>query len=409
MPENHSTAEDHIAANSPFARDSRKTSNPLAAKEYQFTDEQREALENLPYMMAVYQTINGKTVTVLVSNQLCEAFHMDRAQIKESLDTSMFGFVHPEDVPRISYAGTMYAKRKAPYSVQYRVKLPGMEYYHVYHCVGKRRIMPDGTALAFFLYTDISEQDAEAEKAKRDFAAFEKGLAFRDSLTGLGNMKYLNTFGMEEVNKLRQAGRPVCLVYSNVKGMKAYNGRYGISAGDTLLKNIAALLGRHFPDALAVRLYGGDHFLVLSDAEGVTDKLDAIESEYAPLSHSGRFALSFGIYYANADQDDITTMSERSRFAMTQATPGSYSVYDSEKDAAYWNEQYVLNCFDEAMEKRWIRVYYQPVYNLHTGKLESMEALSRWIDPEKGFLSPAQFIPTLEKNHLTWKLDYYVL
>lgn len=377
--------------------------------EYRFSDEQREVLEKLPYMMAVYQMIDGKTVTVLLTDRFCQVFHMDRDAIKLSLDTAMFGFVHPEDVPRMSRAGQLYAQGKAPYNIQYRVKLPEMSYYHVWHCTGRRRVMPDGTVLSFFLYTDISEQEAETESTKRDYEAFQKDYAYHDSLTGLGNMKYLNTFGMDEVNKLRQAGKQVCLVYSNVTGMKAYNGRYGIEAGDALLRGIADLIRKHFPDSIAVRLYGGDHFLVLCDGEGVAEKIDAIEAEYAELSHGSRFALSFGIYFADAAHDDITTMSERARFALGQAEQGGYSLYDSEKDAAYWNEQYVLNCFDEALAQRWIKVYYQPVYNLHTGRLESMEALSRWQDPEKGLLAPVQFIPTLEKNHLTWKLDQHVL
>lgn len=377
--------------------------------EYQFTNEEREFFEKLPYMMAVYQTLDNRTVTVLTTDKLCEAFGMTHDRLKKNLDAAMFGFVHPEDIPQLSYAGIRFAKKEAPYNVQYRVKLPGMDYYHVWHCTGKRRIMPDGTALAFFFYMDVSEQETETEGARKNYETFQHDIAFRDSLTGLGNMKYLNSFGMEEVNKLRQEGRQVCMIYSNITGMKAYNGRYGIEAGDTLLKSIAVLLRKYFPDSIAVRLYGGDHFLVLCDGENVTAKLDALENEYAEWSHGGRFALSFGVYYADAGKDDITTMSDRSSFACSQAEPGSYSIYDAEKDAAYWDEQYVLNCFDEAMDQKWIKVYYQPVYNLHTGKLESMEALSRWQDPKKGLLAPIRFIPTLEKNHLTWKLDQYVL
>ncbi|MEE0956334.1 MAG: GGDEF and EAL domain-containing protein [Eubacterium sp.] len=377
--------------------------------EYQFTKEEKEFFENLPFGMAVYQMVDGHIVTVLATDRLCKTFGMTHDELKKSLDTSMYGYVHPEDIPRISHASMQYVKSEAPYNVQYRVKLPGMDYYHVWHCIGRRRIMADGTSLSFFLYMDVSRQEYDEDAARKAYDSFQKEIAFHDSLTGLRNMQYLSAFGMEEISRLRQEGKQACMIYSNVIGMKAYNGRYGFEAGDSLLKNIAALLKKYFPDAISVRLYGGDHFLVLCDKEGATDKLEALQTEYEQYSHKGRFALSFGVYYANIEKDDITTMYDRSNFAMMQATPGSYSVYDAEQDAAYWNEQYVLNCFDEAMERNWIKVYYQPVYNLHTGKLESMEALSRWVDPEKGLLPPIEFIPTLEKNDLTWKLDSYVL
>lgn len=72
-------------------------------------------------------------------------------------------------------------------------------------------------------------------------------------------------------------------------------------------------------------------------------------------------------------------------------------------------ESYVVSHFEEALKKGWIRVYYQPVVRTLSGKLCSMEALCRWMDPEKGILSPAVVIPALEKAKLIYKLDAYVL
>lgn len=377
-------------------------------KEYQFSDAERDILEKLPYMMAVFQVVDGDVRTIFTTDRMRQAFSMDHETIKSSLNTSLFRFLYPDDIPKVSLAGRKFADGETSCNIQFRVKLPGMEDYHIWHCQGERLVMPDGAKLAFFLYSDLTLQKSGLRRSDREYDSFQKDYLFHDSLTGLGNMKFLNTFGMQEVARLRLEGKKAAMVYSNVTGMKAYNGRYGIEAGDSLLKKIASLLRKHFPDSVSVRLYGGDHFLVLCDGNGVTDKLDAIGKEYAGLPYSGRFALSFGVYFAQ-EKDDITVMSDRSRFAMTQASPGGWSIYDPEKDAAYWKEQYVLNCFDEALAKRWIKVYYQPVYNIRTGKLESMEALSRWQDPEKGLLSPVSFIPTLEKNHLTWKLDHYVL
>ena len=70
---------------------------------------------------------------------------------------------------------------------------------------------------------------------------------------------------------------------------------------------------------------------------------------------------------------------------------------------------YVVNHIDEALEKRWIQIYYQPVIRTLTGKLCGFEALARWVDPYIGFLSPASFIPALEQTRQIHKLDLFVL
>lgn len=72
-------------------------------------------------------------------------------------------------------------------------------------------------------------------------------------------------------------------------------------------------------------------------------------------------------------------------------------------------ENYILEHFDEALKNKWIKVYYQPVVRTITGAFCGAEALARWNDPEKGLLSPAEFIPVLEDTGRITELDLYVL
>lgn len=83
------------------------------------------------------------------------------------------------------------------------------------------------------------------------------------------------------------------------------------------------------------------------------------------------------------------------------------SIRDAQIDYCYFNEKlskrtaaeaYVLSHIDKALEDEWIHVYYQPVIRTITGHLCSLEALTRWIDPQKGLISPVEFIPVLEKS-----------
>lgn len=69
----------------------------------------------------------------------------------------------------------------------------------------------------------------------------------------------------------------------------------------------------------------------------------------------------------------------------------------------------VIAHLDDAIEKHWIQVYYQPVIRTMTGELCGMEALARWVDPQIDFLSPGSFIPVLEQVRLIHRLDAFVL
>ncbi|MBO6108480.1 MAG: EAL domain-containing protein [Eubacterium sp.] len=72
-------------------------------------------------------------------------------------------------------------------------------------------------------------------------------------------------------------------------------------------------------------------------------------------------------------------------------------------------QQYVVDHIDEAVKKEWIKVYYQPVIRVATGEICGYEALVRWVDPVVGFLSPGDFIETLEQFHLIHLVDNYVI
>ena len=78
-------------------------------------------------------------------------------------------------------------------------------------------------------------------------------------------------------------------------------------------------------------------------------------------------------------------------------------------DSFFIKKQYVLNTIDTALEKGWIKVYYQPVVWTENKKLCGLEALARWEDPKYGMLSPGVFVPVLEEYRQIHKLDMYIL
>lgn len=66
-------------------------------------------------------------------------------------------------------------------------------------------------------------------------------------------------------------------------------------------------------------------------------------------------------------------------------------------------EDYIFEHFDEALEKNWIKVYFQPIVRSLTGDVCGAEALARWIDPDRGMINPSDFIPVLEENGRFWQ------
>ena len=73
------------------------------------------------------------------------------------------------------------------------------------------------------------------------------------------------------------------------------------------------------------------------------------------------------------------------------------------------HRKYIIDNLDRALEEKWIEVWYQPIIRTANGRVCDEEALSRWVDPVRGLLPPDEFIPVLEKAHLIYKLDLYVV
>jgi EAL domain-containing protein (putative c-di-GMP-specific phosphodiesterase class I) len=85
-----------------------------------------------------------------------------------------------------------------------------------------------------------------------------------------------------------------------------------------------------------------------------------------------------------------------------------YCYYTAAQKQKFQKQQYVLENLDKALKNNWIKIYYQGIARVKTGKVSAFEALARWIDPQLGTLSPAEFIPVLKKFHLMHKLDLYI-
>lgn len=248
---------------------------------------------------------------------------------------------------------------------------------------------------------DLEEQLRESE---------EKGLKY-DQLTGLLNMTYFFDLNRMARESILGSGDVPVMLYMDFAGMKFFNTKYGFSEGDTLLQDFAKILSRIFGTEHSCRI-SADRFAVVTQEEGLEDKLHQIFHECKYINTGRTLPLHVGIYSDKEGDVPASEACDRAKLACKELSgtyASCYKYYSKELQVDAENRQYIIENIDRAIDEKWIQVYFQPIVRATNRKTCDVEALSRWIDPVKGILSPAEFIPTLEDSGQIYKLDLYVL
>ena len=380
---------------------------------FQFQEEVRKALEIMPVPLAYYQRDGGRIVATLVSDGLCRMMSADRETLLGLLNGNLFERVHPDDAGRLARVVREFANRLCGYDVIYRGKYDPAGDYHYIHSIGRFQETPDGSALAVVVYTDISASQSESSLLVENYALFQKDHFYSDPLTGLPNGNFLHKFADAKVDKIRAGGKAAALLYFDVRGLRSYNSQYGYARGDDLLRLIADVLKDEFPSGMIAR-GADDHFIVITeyrDAERLAQRIESANRKVRSGAFGNTTGIQAGICLYDAAIDTSTAM-EYARHAHKQIGNDlnvTYAIYTHETDDQYWSQRYIVETFDTALEQEWIKIYYQAIMRVSTGRAAALEALARWVDPVRGIISPGEFIPVLEKYHLLYKLDLYMV
>lgn len=233
-----------------------------------------------------------------------------------------------------------------------------------------------------------------------------------DRLTGVLSMKQFTALATDILRdaEKRNEHEQYTFTYDNIRNFKFYNMKYGRNEGDNLLRMIADHL-KSSPDRILVARYDNDHFLSLfkrNDVSALTAKKNTVfNSEYKAAGIS----IKTGIYKVHSKGVEVSHACDMAKVACDTIRDSTVSVmiYDKELEQRVRLENYIVEHFESAMASGHIIPYYQPVVRTISNSLCGTEALARWIDPEIGFIPPADFIPILEKNHLITKLDLFML
>ncbi len=387
---------------------------------YSYEESKRIALERCPVPFGIYQFIDERVVTVLLSDGFVDMIGMSREDATVLMDTDMYRGTHADDVGRISEQAYEFVSGDGLYDALYRTWSLRTNNYVVMHSHGKH-IYEDGVKLSIIWYSvlDVSNNSyiigengisggAVSSILSRDSLIYDSKY---DGLTGLPNMTYFLSLAEAGKKKAKKLSRPFTMMFFDLSGMRAFNESNGLEEGDKLLRAVASILKSHFSNENCSRL-AEDHFAVYTDKDNLKQEIDAIFDEVSTCNNGITLPVRVGLYLDEFEDVDMSTACDRAKVACDQgkqAYISKYYFYNSQLHERSARRNYILNNFEKAMDEGWISPYYQMIVDPRESRICDMEVLSRWVDPEKGFMAPDEFISILENARLIHKHDLYIL
>ncbi|MCR5772335.1 MAG: GGDEF domain-containing phosphodiesterase [Butyrivibrio sp.] len=230
-----------------------------------------------------------------------------------------------------------------------------------------------------------------------------------DELTGLSTFNSFRVLAQDILDD-PTIRNDIAFVYFNVENFRSYNEKYGFSAGNDCLRIIGQTIQAIFPQEVCSRV-ATDHFCVVADKNEIEEKIKQICEELRPFRMETHMQLHAGIYFPDKNDFECTFCLDKAKIAcdsLKHQYDSMFGYYDEKLDDDYQRTRYIIEHFDDAIEKGYIMAWFQPLVRSFTGEISGYEALARWLDPELGFISPADFVPVLEKYHMIRRLDLAV-
>ncbi len=245
--------------------------------------------------------------------------------------------------------------------------------------------------------------------------------AFHDSLTGLPNRSLFTDHLRLALRRTRQTDRyTFCVLFLDLDRFKNINDSLGHPCGDELLILVARRLEACIRQTDIVARFGGDEFAILIDAMDdasvairIAEKVQhAISAPFKLTNHEAITTASIGIAFSAAtysEAEDIIRDADTAMYRAKDLGKARYEIFDSSMHTRAVTLLRLESDLRRAVDKREMCVYYQPIMSVATAELYGFEALVRWQHPERGLISPDEFISLAEETGLILPLGLVVL
>jgi diguanylate cyclase (GGDEF)-like protein/PAS domain S-box-containing protein len=266
-----------------------------------------------------------------------------------------------------------------------------------------RHLLYDDQPAVLLALMDITERKrAEARLAF---------MAQHDGLTGLPNRNLLRQNMDEILLHTRRRSDKAAVLVLGLDNFKAVNDTLGHGIGDKLLRAVAKRLRSTLREQDTLARLNSDEFAIVQsgltrpeDAVLLARRLlEAIGDPYLFDGHSIVIGASIGIAMAPGDGDESEKLLKNADMALSRAkndSRGTFSFFEAGMDARAQSRRKIESDLRDAIQNEVLRPYYQPLIDLASGRITGFEALVRWPHPERGMISPAEFIPVAEETGL---------
>lgn len=240
-----------------------------------------------------------------------------------------------------------------------------------------------------------------------------------DHLTGLPNRRLFHDRMNQEIKKTHRTQSKTALLFIDLDRFKEINDSLGHEVGDLLLVEAAARLKDCIRDYDTLARFGGDEFTVilseLRDAADIgrisTNIIERLSEPFVLIGQELFVSASIGIALYPDDATTVTDLIKRADQAMYAAKGagrGRFNFFTEALQEASELRLRLATDMRRAIKEAQFEVYYQPIIDLKTGYIRKAEALLRWNHPQKGFISPATFIPIAEDTGTIQEIGNWV-